>query len=172
MNLIYIERASEFFGGSEQFTKIFWGNSFVKTFARKHTVTGSFLVGTADPSIPDIEAFTLGGTVSKLNSYDTDITESNFYGDFMGLSDEEKFGNRLAVSKLSYRLFIPKFFYLDLIYSIGNVWTRGATITVDSLLQSYGIRGSFATIVGPISFGWGITSMGEDKLYMSAGWEF
>jgi len=172
MNLIYVESASEVFGGSEQFAKIYWGTSVARTYARKHTVSGSFSVGTADPSIPDIEAFTLGGDATRLNCYDTDSAGSHFYADFPGLADEEKRGTRMAVGKISYRLFIPRAFYLDFIYSIGNVWERGATITARSLMQSYGITGSFATFVGPLSCGWGITSEGDDWLYLSSGWEF
>ena len=172
INIIYIENASEIFGGTEQFVKIFWGNSFVRTYARKHTLGGSFMVGTADPSIPDIEAFTLGGDASRLNCYDPDTANSHYYADFLGLADEGKRGTRLVVGKLSYRLFIPRAFYLSAIYSLGNVWEQGVAITSRSLLHSFGITGSFATYAGPLSFGWGNTSEGDDRYYISAGWEF
>ena len=172
VNVIYIENASEVLGGTEHFVKIYWGNAFAKTYAKKHTLCGSFIVGTADPSTPDIESFTLGGDASRLNFYDIDSAGSHFYADFPGLADEEIFGTRMAVGKLSYRLFIPRAFYLDLIYGIGNVWDSGTTINVQSLIQSYGITGSFSTFAGPLSIGWGITSEGDDRTYISAGWEF
>ncbi|HDY88984.1 MAG TPA: hypothetical protein ENH82_12835 [bacterium] len=172
INLIFIESSNEFFGGTEQFVKIYWGGSYVKTIARKHTVSGSFSLGTADPSTPKIESFTLGGNPSRVNCYDFESAMSHYYSDFQGLNDEEKYGNYLAVGKFTYRLFIPRYFYLDIIYNIGNVWDNNETITFDSLLQSYGIRGSFATYLGPFSFGWGITSEGDERIQMSAGWEF
>lgn len=172
MNLIFIESATAVLGGSEQFVKIYWGSSFARTYWKRHTFNGSFTVGTADPSIPDIDAFTLGGDATRLCCYNTDSAGTHFYADFPGMADEEKFGTRLAVGKLTYRLFIPRAFYLDFNYSAGNVWQRGKVITVHSLLQGYGVTGSFATFVGPLSFGWGITSEGNDRYYMSAGWEF
>jgi outer membrane protein assembly factor BamA len=172
LNLMYVETTSEILGGTERFVKLYWGGSIYHTLARKHTISGSFSLGTADPSLPDIEAFTLGGTPSRLNCYDWESSGSHFYADFPGLSDEEHSGHRLASCKATYRLFVPKYFYLDLTYSIGNVWKQGQSINARSLLQSYGIRGSFATVGGPVSFGWGITSKGDDRIYMSAGYEF
>ncbi len=85
INIIFIESAQEFFGGTEQFVKIFWSGSFVKTFAEKHTLLGGFSLGTADPSTPDIESFTLGGNPSRLDCYDYDSAGSHFYTDFQGL---------------------------------------------------------------------------------------
>ncbi|MBN1292577.1 MAG: patatin-like phospholipase family protein [Candidatus Latescibacteria bacterium] len=172
LNQIYIETTAEILGGTEQFVKLFWGSSHYRTLARKHTFSGSFFLGTADPSIPEIESFTLGGAPSRLNCYDPESSGSHLYADFIGLAPEEKFGNRLAVAATSYRLFIPKYFFFNLIYSIGNVWQQSDKITSDSLLQSYGVKASFSSYGGPISIGWGITSKGDDRLYLSAGWEF
>ena len=172
LNMIYVETTAEILGGTEQFVKLFWGSSLYRTFARRHTLSGSVYLGTADPSTPDIESFTLGGSPSLLNCYDPESTGSHLYADFMGLADEELIGNRLAATKVSYRLFIPRLFYLDMVYSIGNVWQQGDIINTDSLLQSYGLKASFATFGGPLSIGWGITSKGDDRLYMSAGWKF
>jgi len=172
VNIIYIESANLFFGGSEQYVKIFWGYSHMKTLAKKHTFLGGFSLGTADPSTPYIESFTLGGNTTRLNCYDYECARSHFYGDFQGLYSDEKYGNYLAVGKISYRLFVPKYLYLTFIYNVGNVWKNNDVITFDSLLQSYGIQASFATYLGPLSIGWGITSKGEDRLQMSAGWEF
>ncbi|MFC1538793.1 patatin-like phospholipase family protein [Candidatus Latescibacterota bacterium] len=171
-NIIYIESSQEFFGGTEQFVKIFWGGSYAKTFANKHTLLGGFSLGTADPSTPDIESFTLGGTPTRLNCYDFDSAMSHFYADFQGLNHEEKYGNYMAVGNLKYRLFIPRFFYLGFIYNIGNVWDNQDTIQFESVLQSYGVQCSLDTYLGPLDIGWGITSKGDDRLYMSAGWEF
>jgi|GEM_PF-2876481 NTE family protein len=172
INILYIESSQEFFGGTEQFVKLFWSGSYAKTYARKHTVLGGFSLGTADPSTPDIDSFTLGGTSTRLNCYDYDSAMSHFYADFQGLYHEERFGNYMAVGKLKYRLFIPRYFHLGLIYNIGNVWNNQDPIRFDSLLQSYGIQGTFASRLGPFSIGWGITSQGDDRLYTSAGWEF
>jgi len=172
INLIFIESSNEFFGGTEQFVKIFWSGTYVKTFVKKHTISGSFSFGTADPSTPEIESFTLGGNSSRVNCYDFESAMSHYYADFQGLHSEEKYGNYLAVGKMTYRLFIPRYFYLDLLYNIGNVWDNNDTIKVDSLLQSYGIQGSFATYLGPLRFGWGITSEGDDRIHMAGGWEF
>ncbi|MFC1651422.1 BamA/TamA family outer membrane protein, partial [Candidatus Latescibacterota bacterium] len=172
INIIFIESSQEFFGGTEQFVKLFWSGSYAKTYAKKHTLLGGFSLGTADTSTPEIEAFTLGGTPTRLNCYDYDSAMSHFYSDFQGLYHEEKYGNYLAVGKLKYRLFIPRFFHLSMIYNIGNVWNNQDTIHFDSLLQSYGIQGSFASRLGPFNIGWGITSKGDDRLYMSSGWEF
>ena len=172
MNHIYIESATAVLGGSDQFVKIYWGSSFARTYGRKHTFLGMFSFGSTDPSTPNIDVFTLGGHATRLNCYDIESAGSHFYADFPGLTDEERRGTRLAAGKMTYRLFIPRAFYLDLIYGIGNVWGQGETITVKSLLQSYGIRGSFATFAGPLSFGWGITSEGDDRTHISAGWDF
>ena len=172
LNVVYVENSSKFLGGTEQYVKIFWGNTQVKTFANKHTVSGSLVLGTADPSIPENELFTLGGNHTRLDCYNSETGGSLFYSDFMGLMNEEKSGTRLAAARLSYRLFIPRYFYLYLLYGVGNVWGKGASIRADSLLQYYGIRGSFSSPFGPLSLGWGITSKGEDRLYMTAGWEF
>jgi outer membrane protein assembly factor BamA len=90
----------------------------------------------------------------------------------MGFQNEEKSGTRLATARLSYRLFIPRYFYLHFIYGAGNVWAKGVSVKADSILQSYGVKGSFSSPFGPISIGWGITSKGEDHVYLTAGWEF
>ena len=172
LNLMYVETTSEVLGGTEQFVKLFWEGSMYKTFARKHTISGAFYLGSADPSTPDIESFTIGGTRSRLNCYDWESTGSHFYADFPGLADEEKTGNRLAALSIDYRLFIPRLFYLNLSYHIGNVWKNTGTITSRSLIQSFGIKGSLSTLVGPASVGWGITSEGDERIYMSAGWKF
>jgi len=172
INIIFIESSQEFFGGTEQFVKFFWAGSFVRTFAEKHAFLGAFSLGTTDPSTPRIESFTLGGNPTRLNCYNYDSAGSQFYADFQGLYNEEKYGTYLAASKITYRLFIPKYFYLHLIYNMGNVWDSHVPIRFDSLLHSYGIQGSFATYLGSLSIGWGITSKGDDRLYMTAGWEF
>ncbi len=172
LNLIHVETTAEILGGTDQFVKLFWGSSLYRTVARKHTFSGSVYFGTADPSTPDIESFTLGGSPSRLYSHDPESSASHLYADFMGLAEEERFGTRLAAAKASYRLFIPRLFYLDLNYSIGNVWKQGEVINSDSLLQSYGLRASFSSFGGPLSIGWGITSKGDDRLYLSAGREF
>ena len=172
INVIFIESSHDFFGGTEKFVKMFWGSTHVKTFARKHTFSGSFFLGTADASTPYIESFTIGDNSTRLNCYDYSSASSHYYADFQGLNSEEKYGNYLAVGKINYRLFIPKYFYLSCIFNIGNVWDNDETITFDSLLQAYGIQGSFATYLGSLDIGWGITSEGDDRLTMSAGWEF
>jgi NTE family protein len=172
INVIYVENSSKVLGGTEQYVKIFWGNTQVKTFGEKHTVSGSLALGTADPSIPENELFTLGGNHTRLDCYNAETAGSLFYSDFMGFMNEEKSGTRLAAARLSYRLFIPRYFYLSFLYGAGNVWGKGASIRADSLLQYYGIRGSFSSPFGPLSLGWGITSKGDDRLYMTAGWEF
>lgn len=171
-NIIFIESATDALGGSEQFVKLFWSWTFAHTYWRKHTFNGALTAGTADPSTPAIDAFTLGGDASRLNCYDQSSAASHYYADFPGLAHEERRGTRLAVGKIGYRLFIPRAFYLDFMYSIGNVWTRYDTISSETLLQSYGVKGSLSTYFGPLSFGWGITSEGHDRVYTSAGWEF
>ena len=172
LNILYIENAGKVFGGTEQFVKIFWGSTVTKTFSRRHTVTGALSLGTADPSLPKTEMFALGGIGTRLNCYNPDTAASLFYADFTGLRHEQRVGSRLAAGRLSYRLFIPRYFYLELTYGAGNVWRSGETIRVDSLLQCYGIRGTFDTYIGQLGLGWGITSRGDDRLYMSAGREF
>jgi NTE family protein len=172
LNNIYVESASTLFGGTERFVKIFWAGTKVLTLARRHTFSGSLFLGSADASTPESESFSLGGSPSRLNSLNPMTANSLFYADFMGLRSEQKFGTRLAAARGSYRIFIPRYFYLDTIYGIGNVWKSGETITSDSLLQSYGVTGTFDTPLGPLSIGWGITSRGDDRVYMSAGHEF
>ncbi len=173
LNQIFIESSThELLGGSEQYVKLFWNYSQVMTLAKKHTFTAALSLGTADTSTPEIEEFTLGGTPTRLNCYNPDTGASHFYADFPGLADEERRGNRLAVGRLGYRLFIPRAFYLDLTYAVGNVWPRGSVIRADTMLQAYGVMGSFVTFMGPLSFGWGITSEGNDRMYLTSGWEF
>jgi NTE family protein len=172
LNVVYVENSSKIFGGTEQYVKIFWGNTQVKTFGQKHSFTGSLFLGTSDPSIPGNEEFTLGGNSTRLDCYNADTGGSLFYSDFMGLMNEEKTGTRLASARLSYRLFIPRYFYMEFLYGAGNVWAKGASIRADSLLQYYGLKGSFSSPFGPLSIGWGITSEGRDQMYMTAGWEF
>jgi NTE family protein len=172
LNNIYVESASTILGGTERFVKIFWNASMVRTLARRHTFSGSLFLGSADPSTPESESFSLGGSPSRLNSANAITANSLFYADFMGLRSEQKFGTKLAAAKASYRVFIPRYFYLDFTYGIGNVWKSAETITKDSLLQSYGVTGTFDTPLGPLSIGWGITSQGSDRVYMSAGREF
>lgn len=172
MNIMYLESATEVLGGSEEFVKMFWSSSAYMTLGKKHTVSGSFSLGTSDPSTPLIDAFTLGGDATRLNCYDSASSRSHFYADFAGLSHEERRGTRLATAKLNYRLFIPRAFYLDLTYSAGNVWNSKDTISANTMLQSYGVKGSFATYFGPLSVGWGITSQGDDRVYLSGGWDF
>lgn len=171
-NILFIESATEVLGGSEQFVRLFWAASFASTYWRRHTFNGSFAAGTADPSTPDIDAFTLGGLATRLNCYDSISSSSHYYADFPGLAHEERRGTRLAVAKIGYRLFIPRAFHLDLMYSLGNVWNSKEAITSETMLQSYGAKASFSTYFGPLSFGWGITSEGHDRTYLSAGWDF
>jgi hypothetical protein len=172
LNIIYIENAGKVFGGTERFVKLFWGSTVTRTFSRRHTVTGSLSLGTADPSIPATESFSIGGSATRLDCYNPDTAASLFYADFPGLRNEQISGSRLAAGKLSYLLFIPRAFYLELTYGAGNVWKSGETIRAKSLLQGYGVRGIFDTYIGQLSLGWGITSRGEDRLTMSAGREF
>ncbi len=172
LNVLYLENSSKILGGSEQFVKIFWGATVVKSLTRRHTMSGSIYLGSSDPSIPENESFSLGGYATRLNCYNTDTGGSLFYADFMGLGNEEKFGTRLAVGKAAYRVFIPRYFYLEMIYGVGNVWKSTDTITGKSLLQSYGVRGTFDTYIGQLSLGWGVTSEGKDRWYMTAGREF
>ncbi len=172
LNHIFLENATNVLGGTERFVKIFWSAAVVRTLARRHTFTGSLFLGSADPSTPETESFSLGGSATRLNTSNAGTASSIFYADFMGMRSEQKFGTRLAAAKTSYRLFIPKYFYLDFSYGIGNVWNSTSTITRDSLLQSYGVAGTFDTFLGPLSVGWGITSRGKDHVYMSAGREF
>ena len=172
LNIIYIESAHDFFGGTEKFVKFYWSGAYLKTIRKRHTLSGSFALGSADTSTPTVESFMLGGNSSRLNCYNYDTAMSHFYADFQGLHSEERNGNYLAVGKFSYRLFVPRFFYLDLIFNIGNVWNNSEAITFESLLMGYGVRGSFDTYLGPLSIGWGITSEGDDRLHMLAGWEF
>lgn len=172
LNILYLENSSKILGGTEQFVKIFWGETIAKTFSRRHTVIGSLFLGTADPSIPDEDSFGLGGNKLRINCFNRDTAASLFYTDFLGLRPEQKFGTRLASGRVSYRLFIPRYFYLEFLYGAGNVWKTGDTITTDSLLQHYGVQGSFDTYFGPLSVGWGITSHGDDQVYMTAGRQF
>ncbi|MFC1606992.1 patatin-like phospholipase family protein, partial [Candidatus Latescibacterota bacterium] len=170
LNLMHIETTSEVMGGTDQFVKLFWGASLYRTLGRKHTFSGSFSLGTADPSLPDIEQFSLGGSPTRLNCYDWESSGSHYYADFHGLHHEEKTGNRLTAVSANYRLFIPRFFYLNFTYGIGNVWKKGDNITAKTLLQSYGTTGTFSTPVGLFSAGWGITSQGDEHISMAAGW--
>ena len=172
LNILYLENSSEFFGGTAQFVKIFWGATVVQSISKRHTISGSLSLGTSDPSIPEGDSFSLGGNGTRLNCYNTDTGGSLFYADFMGMGNEEKFGTRLAVGKATYRVFIPRYFYLELLYGVGNVWKDTDAITPKSLLHSYGIRGTFDTYIGQLSLGWGITSEKKDRWCMTAGREF
>ena len=172
MQTVYIESASEVLGGSEQFVKFLWAGAFAWNHWRKHVFLGRLMVGTADPSIPDIEAFTLGGDSSRLNCYDVETSGSHWYADFPGLAVEERHGTRLASASIGYRVFIPRMFHLTFSYHAGNVWPTGAVITSETLLQAYGVASSLATFAGPLTVGWGITSEGDDRTYLSAGWGF
>ncbi len=172
LNTVYVENASKVFGGTEQFVKIFWGATAYRTLARRHTFSSSLFLGSADPSTPESESFFLGGVGSRLNCLNSPTAASLFHADFMGLRSEQHSGTRLAAIKGSYRLFIPRYFYLDFSVGAGNVWKPSDTITADSLLHFYGVTGTFDTYLGPLSIGWGITSRGDDRLYMSAGREF
>lgn len=172
LNTVYLENASSVLGGTERFVKIYWGMNGYRTFGRRHTVSGSLALGSTDPATPEIEWFSLGGAPSRLGCTNSAAAASLFFADFAGLRQEQKSGTKLAAAKLSYRLFIPRYFYLDFSVGAGNVWDKDDTITRESLLQCYGITGSFDTYLGPISSGWGITSHGEDCVYFSAGREF
>ncbi len=172
LNVFYLENAGEVFGGTERFVKLYWSTTAALTFARKHTFTGAISLGTADPSLPESDYFSLGGGPTRLNCYNTDSSTSLFYADFPGLAHQELTGSRLASGLISYRLFIPRFFYLEFTYGAGNVWRSGQTIRADTLLQCYGVKGQFDTYFGQMSAGWGITSQGDDRIYLSAGREF
>lgn len=172
LNVFYLENTGEVFGGTERFVKLFWSTTVVRTLARKHTFTGSVSLGTADPSIPESDYFSLGGGPTRLNCYNIDSSTSLFFAAFPGLAHHELTGSRLASGLLSYRLFIPRFFYLEFTYGAGNVWRSGQTIRADTLLQCYGVKGQFDTYFGQLSAGWGITSKGHDRVYISAGREF
>ncbi len=172
LSQIFIESATDLLGGTERYVRLFWNASWYETFWRRHTFGGTVSAATADPSTPALESFTLGGEATRLNCYDFDSGGTHFYADFPGLYDEEYAGTRLAVARIAYRLFIPRAFNLEITYAIGNVWRSKETITTDSLLQGYGIRGSFSTYGGPVGLAWGITSEGDDRLSLSAGWEF
>ena len=172
LNMIYIESTSEALGGTERFVKLFWYGDLVRTFWRRHTFSGSFSFGSADPSTPGIEQFTLGGSASRLHCLNPESGMSHFYAPFPGLAPEEYYGTRLVVLHAGYRLFIPRYFHLDLIYSVGNAWRQNETINTDSMLQGYGVTASFSTFGGPLGVGWGITSEGDDWMSIQAGWEF
>lgn len=172
LNTLSVENSSKVFGGTEQFVKIFWGATIYRTIARRHTFSGALFLGSADPSTPPEESFSLGGVPTRLNCANSATSASLFFADFMGLRSDQRIGTRLAAIKGSYRVFIPRYFYLDFSLGAGNVWKSSDTITVDSLLHCYGVTGTFDTYLGPLSIGWGITNRGNDRIYMSAGREF
>ena len=166
----YLESAGKVLGGTESYTKLFAFLDSFHTVRRKHTFRWRTAWGTADLTLPYSEHFRLGGGDDIYGyHYGQPFGDHN---NLYGYAQDQFIGRQLLAGAVEYTLWIPKYFYLSLIYHTGNVWKATEKIRLSELHHAWGIRGAFDTLAGPISVGYGRTMEGNERMYFSAGYEF
>ena len=163
-----MESASRVLGGTERYVKSFAGVERYKTFLKKHTFHWKLLIGSEDSTTPSEESFRLGGFPTLVGSRNHDTANTHFYGEFMGMYEEEKRGHNLLHLLFEYRLKIPRYFYLSLYAAGANL--KG--FTFNDMEFSCGIRGSFDLFGGPFSVGWGRAEGQLYRVYLTMGREY
>lgn len=167
---VYVESAGKVLGGTESYVKLLALLDSFYTIGRKHTFRWRAAWGAADRSLPYGEAFRLGGGGDIYGYSHGEVfgDHSNLYG----YAQDAFLGRQLLGGGLEYTLWVPKYFYLSLIWQMGNVWQATDEIRLSELHYGWGVRGAFDTMAGPVSLGYGHTKEGDDALYFSVGYEF
>jgi predicted acylesterase/phospholipase RssA/outer membrane translocation and assembly module TamA len=138
----YFEQGVPFFGGQEQYSKLFGYYEQAIPLSRLHTAIGRIGIGVGDKTIPRQELFALGGM-------------ENFYG----LAAYELRGKQVVSASAAYQVSIPNALFIPIFvtfrYDIGAAWLEPERIKFEALTHGLSAQLGFKTPIGLARFGLG-----------------
>ncbi len=157
---------SLFLADEESYTKAQVNLEGYYTFSQLHTWHLKLFFGIGDRTLPFSENFRLGGV-----------------NQFYGLNKNERYGRQLFLGSAEYRFRIPvdlwknnfliKNSYLSVRYDLGGLWENPELLfAIDDFFYGLGGYIAFDTLLGPMYFSYGRTSLGQSLGYFSLGFDF
>jgi NTE family protein len=138
----YVEQGVPFFGGKQQYSKLFGYYEQAISLSRLHTAIGRIGIGVGDKTVPRQELFSLGGM-------------ENFYG----LAAYELRGKQMVSGSAAYQVSIPNALFLPIFvtfrYDIGATWQEPERIKFAALTHGLSAQLGFKTPIGLARFGLG-----------------
>ncbi len=151
--------SGHFLGADISYFKVQNSLSTYITFYKRHTLCPKLFWGTSDLTTPFSEQFKLGGRDS-----------------FYGLRECEMQGRHAFLASMEYRYLFRKIWLFDtfisLRYDIGAIWESELLIQGKDFINGRGLAISLNTPLGPLSIAYGQTSARDERLYISAGYNF
>lgn len=151
--------SGDFLGADISYFKVQNSLSTYMTFYKRHTFCPKLFWGTSDLTTPFSEQFKLGGRDS-----------------FYGLRECELQGRHVFLGSLEYRYLFRKIWlfdtYISLRWDIGAIWEGELYIQEKDFINGRGLALSLKTPLGPFSIAYGQTSARDERLYISAGYNF
>ncbi len=155
----YEVSTGDFLGSDISYYKVYNRLSNYFTLADRHTFSPLLFWGTSDVSTPYSEQFQLGG-----------------FGSFYGLRENSMHGRHVILTSMEYRLFINTYWmfdtFLTLRFDFGAVWEKDLIINGSDFVNGRGLALSFQTPIGPLSIAYGQANTRDERVYISAGYEF
>ena len=156
---IYQVSTGQFKGDNISYYKVYNRLENYFTFGKRHTFRPVLLWATCDVLTPYSEQFQLGGLDS-----------------FYGLRENSLHGKHEILVSLEYRLALNKLWLMDVYLSArvdyGAVWQESLDINFDHFVNGRGLALSFQTPIGPLSIAYGQANTRDERVYLSAGYEF
>jgi outer membrane protein assembly factor BamA len=146
--------------GQEKFTKAYVNLEGYYTYWRSHTFHIRGVIGVGDKTLPFSEFFRIGGP-----------------GSFMGFHQYELTGRQVIFANLEYRFRSPIRLladtYVGLRYDIGGIWqTPDLVLTSEDFFSGLGGWLAIDTVLGPLQFSYGKSTLKDGIFYLSLGYEF
>ncbi len=151
----HMEIGTPFFGGTEEFRKIFVSLECYNTIWHRHTFFARGCLGLSESPLPFSEQFLLGGN-----------------RELFGYREGELRGNKLFLFNLGYRMELVRRFYFRTRYDVGNVWENELQIKWKTTKHAIGVSLALDIPLGPITLTYGRASEGQERVYFSAGYQF
>jgi len=148
-----------FLGADISYFKVQNSLSTYMTFYKQHTLCPKLFWGTSDLTTPFSEQFKLGGRDS-----------------FYGFRECALQGRHTFLASLEYRYLVRKIWLFDTFvsfrYDFGAVWEGELFIQSKDFINGRGLALSLKTPLGPFSIAYGQTSTRDERIYISAGYNF
>jgi len=151
--------SGNFLGADISYFKVQNSLSSYITLNKRHTFRPKLFWGTSDLTTPFSEQFKLGG-------------QEVFYG----LRECALQGRHAFLASLEYRYLIRKIWlfdtYISFRYDIGAIWEGELLIQAKDFINGGGLAICLKTPLGPFSIAYGQASTHDERLYISAGYNF
>ncbi len=147
-----LEFAGELSGEKTAYTRFYTSIESYYKITEKLNFHPKFALGLSSNSMPYFDEFKLGG-----------------YRNFVGLFEDEIFGNKLFLGDIEFRYDAPGPVFIHSRYNMGNIWNKLDYIRLSELRYAVGAGVSISTPIGPISVWYGRTTRGLDAIYFYAG---